>query len=73
VHHLGDDSIHTLVKEGDFADSILEAAKALKIDVIVLGSHGRQWLEKILIGSVASKVLRNTSIPLFIVPTSFKK
>jgi len=67
--HLGDESIKTLVKDGDFADEILEAAKKLKIDVIVLGSHSKKWLENIVMGSVTEKVLHHTSIPLFIVPT----
>ena len=67
--HLGDESIHTLLKVGDSAEIILNTAKALKVDVIVMGSHSQKWLENILVGSVTEKVLRQTSIPLFIVPT----
>jgi nucleotide-binding universal stress UspA family protein len=67
--HLGDKNIQTIVKEGDFADSILETAKELHADIIVVGSHSRKWLENILMGSVTEKVLHHTSIPLFIVPT----
>lgn len=67
-HHLGDENIQILVKEGDFASTILETAKELEADFIILGSHSQKWLENILIGSVAEKVLRQTSIPLFIVP-----
>jgi nucleotide-binding universal stress UspA family protein len=72
-YHLGDKTIHTLVKEGDFSESILETAKEMKADIIVLGSHSQKWLENILMGSVTEKVLHNTSIPLFIVPTKQKK
>jgi nucleotide-binding universal stress UspA family protein len=67
--HLGDKTIQTIVKEGDFADSILETAKELHADIIVVGSHSRKWLENIVMGSVTEKVLHHTSIPLFIVPT----
>jgi nucleotide-binding universal stress UspA family protein len=67
--HLGDKSIQTFVKEGDFAESILETAKEMKADVIVIGSHSRKWLENIVMGSVTEKVLHHTSIPLLIVPT----
>ena len=67
--HLGDETIQTLVKEGDFAETILETAKELHADIIVLGSHSQKWLENILMGSVTEKVLKNTSIPLFIIPT----
>jgi nucleotide-binding universal stress UspA family protein len=67
--HLGDDNIKIITKEGDFAESILDAAKEENADIIVLGSHSRKWLENILMGSVAKKVLDKTSIPLFIIPT----
>jgi len=67
--HLGDNNIQTMVKEGDFADTILETAKEVNADIIVIGSHSRKWLENIVMGSVTEKVLRQTSIPLFIIPT----
>ena len=67
--HLGDKTIQTIVKEGDFADSILATAKELEADVIVIGSHSRKWLENVVMGSVTEKVLHNTLIPLLIVPT----
>jgi nucleotide-binding universal stress UspA family protein len=68
-HHLGDKTIQTLVEEGDLAESILKTAKNLHADIIVMGSHSRKWLEKIVMGSVTEKVLSHTSIPLFIIPT----
>ncbi|HEY5468952.1 MAG TPA: universal stress protein [Bacteroidales bacterium] len=67
--HLGDKTIKTMIAEGDFADSILKAAKELHADIIVMGSHSRKWLENVIMGSVTEKVLHNTSIPLFIIPT----
>lgn len=71
--HLGDKTIRTVVKEGDFANAILETAQEMEADIIVIGSHSRKWLEDIVMGSVTEKVLHNTSIPLFIVPTKQKK
>jgi nucleotide-binding universal stress UspA family protein len=71
--HLGDESIHTLVKEGDFGETILKTAKEVHADTIVLGSHSRKWLENIVMGSVTEKVLHHTSIPLFIIPTKKHK
>ena len=67
--HLNDDAIQTLIKEGDFADIILKTANELQVDVIVMGSHSRRWLEEILMGSVTESVLHRTNIPLFIIPT----
>jgi nucleotide-binding universal stress UspA family protein len=65
---LGDDTIRTVVKDGDSGQAIINAAKEFEADVIVMGSHSRRGLEKILMGSVAEKVLRNSSLPLFIIP-----
>lgn len=67
--HLGDANIQTLVKEGEFAETILKTAKELHSDIIVIGSHSQKWLENILIGSVTERVLHQSSVPLFIVPT----
>ena len=68
-HNLGDETIRTLIKEGDTAESIFESAKKLKADIIVIGTHSRKWLENILMGSVAENVLKRTTLPLFIIPT----
>lgn len=67
--HLADDSIKMLVTEGNFADSILDTAKEMEADIIVMGSHSRNWLNDILVGSVTEKVLHSSAVPLFIVPT----
>jgi len=67
--HLEDENIQTIVNEGDIADTILETAKELKADIIVMGSHSQKWLENILVGSVTEEVLKQTRIPLFIIPT----
>jgi nucleotide-binding universal stress UspA family protein len=68
--HLGDDSIQTIVIENDDkAEAILKYATKLHADIIVMGSHGRKWLEKIVMGSVTEKVLSLSSIPLLIIPT----
>jgi nucleotide-binding universal stress UspA family protein len=67
--HLGDKTIQTMVKGGEFAETILESAKELHADIIVLGSHSQKWLENIVMGSVTEKVLHHSSIPLFIIPT----
>ena len=67
--HLGNDAIQTIIKEGDFADKILKTAHEYHADMIVMGSHSRRWLEEILMGSVTEKVLHQSTVPLFIIPT----
>jgi len=67
--HLGNESIITILKEGEIADTILKTARELKVDVIVMGSHSRKWLENIIMGSEAENVLKMSTVPLFIIPT----
>jgi nucleotide-binding universal stress UspA family protein len=68
-HQLHDNSVVTELEEGDFADTILMKATGLGTDILVMGSHTHRWLENMILGSVTAKVLRFSSIPLFIVPT----
>jgi nucleotide-binding universal stress UspA family protein len=67
--HLGDENIAIILKEGSSAEEILNIAKEMKADLIVIGSHSKKWLDKLLIGSTTEKVLRHTEIPMLIIPT----
>ncbi len=57
-----------LVWEGDPGDSILEAARAESADMIVLGSHGRGAIGRLLLGSVSQHVVRHADVPVVVVP-----
>ena len=46
---------------------ILETAKTRKVDLIVMGTHGRTGLQHILLGSVAEKVVRLAPCPVLVV------
>jgi nucleotide-binding universal stress UspA family protein len=52
---------------GPPATSIVNAAKRLHADLIVLSTHGRTGLQHILMGSVAEKVVRYASVPVLTV------
>tara|TARA_R100000935_G_scaffold38012_2_gene59305 strand:- start:957 stop:1412 length:456 start_codon:yes stop_codon:yes gene_type:complete len=67
--HLGDEKITTQIEEGNTATVILEYARSWRADVIVLGTHSHSILEKIFIGDVASSILKNSKIPVYMVPT----
>ena len=58
-----------LMSGGLPADSILDAARAQSVDVIVMGTHGRRGLSHVLFGSVAESVLRRSSCPVLTVRT----
>jgi nucleotide-binding universal stress UspA family protein len=65
---LKDPSIETVAEQGDFPTIILDNAAKLHSNIIVLGSHSKNWLERTVMGSVTESVLAKTKIPLFIVP-----
>ena len=48
------------------AEGILEHAKATPCDLIVMGSHGRRGLSKLLLGSEATRVLTGAHVPVLI-------
>jgi len=52
-------STTTAVLLGVPANTIVEAARTERADLIVLGTHGRTGLERVLLGSVAERVVRN--------------
>ena len=49
------------------ADAILEAAKVHKADLIVIASHGRRGVERVLLGSQTAEVLAHSTIPVLVV------
>ena len=49
---------------GDVAHTILETAREQKVDLIVMGTHGRHGVAHLLLGSVAERVLRDATCPV---------
>lgn len=58
----------TIIKQGIPAEIIVQEAKDLEVDLIVIGSLGHNTLYKMFIGSVASEVIKHSSVPLLVVP-----
>ena len=52
---------------GSVAGAILQQAHKLKPDVIVLGTHGRRGLRRVLMGSDAENVVREARVPVLLV------
>jgi nucleotide-binding universal stress UspA family protein len=57
---------HVLL-EGDPASEIVDYAREAGIDLIVMGTHGRTGLERLLMGSVAEKVMREAQCSVLVV------
>ena len=57
----------TTARTGLVADAVVEYAKALGIDLVVMGTHGRTGMAHLLMGSVAEQVLRHAPCPVLTV------
>lgn len=51
---------------GTVTEGILKMAKAEGADLIVIGSHGRSGLMRVMLGSVASKVVAQSPMPVLV-------
>jgi nucleotide-binding universal stress UspA family protein len=56
-----------LTEMGDPADAILKTQKRERADLVVMGTHGRDGFARLLLGSVAEVVLRQSSCPVMTV------
>ena len=59
--------VSTVLDRGTPWEQILEAAKNLEIGIIVVGTHGRRGLPRAILGSVAEKLARLSSVPVLTV------
>ena len=57
----------TAVVAGDAADKIIEYIEDQRIDLVIMGTHGRKGMDKIIFGSVAERVLKNSPVPVMVV------
>lgn len=57
----------TLVRAGDARDVILQTAEELKVDLIVMGTHGRRGISRALLGSVTEMIVRTSPVPVLTV------
>lgn len=55
------------VLQGATYRTIVEHAKALGVDLIVMGTHGRSKLERVFFGSVAERVVKSAACPVLVV------
>lgn len=59
--------VETLVREGDPGTEIIQEAESWPADLLVVGSHGRQGLKRLLLGSVAHYVTNHAPCSVEIV------
>ena len=57
----------SVIVEGNAPEAILKAAAEHNVDLIVVGTHGRRGLQRLVMGSVAENVIRNSVLPVAVV------
>jgi nucleotide-binding universal stress UspA family protein len=61
-------TVEGYVERGDPVECILKVAAEKDMDLIVLATHGKTGLEAFFAGSVASKIITDSTIPLLLIP-----
>lgn len=59
-----DVTVERTIAEGTPAREIIDCAEEANCDVVVMGTHGRGGLNRLLLGSVAEHVVRRSSVPV---------
>jgi nucleotide-binding universal stress UspA family protein len=58
---------------GRVADAIVAQAKRWRADLIVMGTHGRRGMKRVLLGSDAELVVRYSPVPVLLVPAAGRR
>ena len=61
-------AVKTEVLAGNPAEKIIEYVKANGIDLVIMSTHGRLGVSRLVFGSVAEKVIRQSDVPVLIKP-----
>jgi nucleotide-binding universal stress UspA family protein len=57
----------TAVVAGDPSEEIINYIQEHKIDLVIMGTHGRKGMDKIIFGSVAERVVKTSPVPVLVV------
>lgn len=59
------------VRKGNSVENICDLAKKMNVDIIIMGTKGAGGMKKMFMGSTASNVILNTTIPVLVIPNEF--
>jgi len=59
--------VHPAFKEGPPSEEIIKAAEEFGADLVVLGTHGRRGVDRLVMGSVAERVMRKAPCSVLII------
>lgn len=61
------DKVTSEVILGDPADTIISYIEQHQVDMIVMGTHGRKGLDRVIFGSVAERVIKTSPVPVLVI------
>ena len=60
-------SVNTsVIKSDDISEGLIKAANKMKVDLIVMASHGRKGIKRLLLGSETQNVLTHSEVPVLV-------
>jgi len=59
---------HKVIRSGPAIPTIAQEAEAWHADIIVVGSHGKRWIDRLLIGSVTEELLNDLPAAVLVIP-----
>jgi nucleotide-binding universal stress UspA family protein len=72
ARRVSDVKVDIVVRKGKVVQEILAQAKTGRSDLVVIGSHGREGVQRLVLGSVAEKVLRLATCPVLTIRSGVK-
>ena len=65
---ISDPATQKTVRHGAADLSIIEEAASWNADLLVVGSHGKGWVDRMLLGSTTERLINHLPVPLLVVP-----
>jgi nucleotide-binding universal stress UspA family protein len=66
----GDVAVGEASSLDDIATVVLKAAAAFNADLLVMGTHGRRGVQRLFLGSVAERCVRQAALPVLLIPSA---
>ena len=65
--------LEAVVRSGDPTERIIDYIAKNGVDLVIMGTHGRKGLDRVLVGSVAQRVVQNSPVPVLTIHPHYKQ
>ncbi|MFT4069279.1 universal stress protein [Paraburkholderia sp.] len=66
----GEPAVSEASSLGDVSEIVLKAAAEFNADLLVMGTHGRRGFQRLILGSVAERCVRQATLPVLLIPSA---